>query len=43
MMYRLSQDLRLAAAYGDTAGDHEMLRIAQVTGYRVFTGRPAAT
>jgi phosphatidylglycerophosphatase C len=32
--------LRLAAAYGDTAGDHEMLAIADISGYRVFTGRP---
>ena len=31
--------LRLAAAYGDTAGDREMLAIADVKGYRVFTGR----
>jgi phosphatidylglycerophosphatase C len=33
-------DLRLAAAYGDTSGDREMLRIADVAGFRVFTGRP---
>ena len=32
--------LRLAAAYGDTAGDREMLAIADVTGYRVFHDRP---
>ena len=30
----------LAAAYGDTAGDREMLELAEVKGYRVFTGRP---
>jgi len=30
----------LAAAYGDTAGDHDMLRLADEQGYRVFTGRP---
>ncbi len=34
------EDLVLAAAYGDTAGDREMLAIAQVKGYRVFAGRP---
>jgi phosphatidylglycerophosphatase C len=32
--------LRLAAAYGDTAGDVEMLAIADKPGMRVFTGRP---
>jgi phosphatidylglycerophosphatase C len=30
----------LAAAYGDTAGDREMLAMAQIRGYRVFKGRP---
>ncbi|HEV2082618.1 MAG TPA: HAD-IB family hydrolase [Brevundimonas sp.] len=33
-------DLRLAAAYGDTSGDREMLQIADQPGFRVFTGRP---
>jgi phosphatidylglycerophosphatase C len=33
-------DLALTAAYGDTAGDREMIAIAQVKGYRVFRGRP---
>jgi len=33
-------DLRLAAAYGDTSGDREMLQIADQAGFRVFTGRP---
>jgi phosphatidylglycerophosphatase C len=33
-------DLRLAAAYGDTAGDREMLAIAETAGFRVFTARP---
>lgn len=32
--------LVLAAAYGDTAGDREMLRIAEVKGYRLFRGKP---
>jgi phosphatidylglycerophosphatase C len=32
--------LRLAAAYGDTSGDREMLAIADIQGYRVFQGRP---
>lgn len=30
----------LAAAYGDTRGDDEMLQMASVRGYRVFKGRP---
>ncbi|MCE3291055.1 MAG: family hydrolase [Caulobacter sp.] len=34
------EDLRLTAAYGDTAGDKEMLAIADEAGYRVFKGRP---
>ena len=33
-------DVRLTAAYGDTSGDREMLRIADEKGYRVFKGRP---
>jgi ATP-dependent Clp protease protease subunit len=33
-------DVRLAAAYGDTAGDTEMLAIAVSPGYRVFTRKP---
>lgn len=33
--------LHLAAAYGDTSGDAEMLAIADQPGYRVFTERPA--
>lgn len=32
--------LRLSAAYGDTAGDREMLGIADEAGYRVFKARP---
>jgi phosphatidylglycerophosphatase C len=31
--------IRLAAAYGDTSGDREMLALADETGFRVFTGR----
>lgn len=34
------EDVRLAAAYGDTGGDREMLAIADVPGYRVFGGVP---
>jgi len=34
------ENLRLAAAYGDTSGDTEMLAIADEPGFRVFTGRP---
>jgi phosphatidylglycerophosphatase C len=33
-------DLRLAAAYGDTRGDREMLELADERGYRLFKGRP---
>jgi phosphatidylglycerophosphatase C len=33
-------DLSLAAAYGDTSGDREMLAIAQEKGYRIFRGKP---
>ncbi len=32
--------VRLAAAYGDTSGDREMLGIAEIPSYRGFTGRP---
>ncbi|MDP3299898.1 MAG: HAD-IB family hydrolase [Phenylobacterium sp.] len=33
-------DLRLRAAYGDTSGDREMLKIADEPGYRVFKETP---
>lgn len=33
-------DVRLRAAYGDTAGDAEMLAIAEEAGFRVFTQKP---
>jgi phosphatidylglycerophosphatase C len=33
-------DVRLAAAYGDSAGDREMLAIAQEAGMRVFREKP---
>jgi phosphatidylglycerophosphatase C len=33
-------DIRLAAAYGDTSGDTEMLAIADAPGFRVFKQRP---
>jgi phosphatidylglycerophosphatase C len=33
-------EITLAAAYGDTSGDRDMLRIAEVKGYRIFKGRP---
>ena len=36
---RFGDDVRLAAAYGDTGGDLAMLRIAERPGYRVFRGR----
>lgn len=35
-------DVRLAAAYGDTSGDREMLQLAEVKGYRTFKGKPLA-
>jgi len=34
------EDLQLAAAYGDTSGDTEMLAFADEAGFRVFTARP---
>ena len=34
------KDVRLAAAYGDSSGDRELLELAEEKGYRVFTGRP---
>ena len=33
-------DIRLKAAYGDTSGDREMLKLADHRGYRVFKERP---
>jgi phosphatidylglycerophosphatase C len=36
---RFGPQLRLKAAYGDTSGDREMLALAEVRGYRVFTAR----
>ena len=33
-------DVRLAAAYGDTSGDTEMLAVADTPGFRVFVERP---
>lgn len=33
-------DMMLAAAYGDTSGDTEMIAVAEEKGFRVFTGRP---
>ena len=33
-------DMQLAAAYGDTSGDTEMIAIAAEKGFRVFKGRP---
>jgi phosphatidylglycerophosphatase C len=37
---RFGDGVRLAAAYGDTSGDTEMLEIAEVKGFRVFVARP---
>lgn len=33
------EDVRLAAAYGDTVGDREMLGLADERGYRVFSAK----
>ena len=33
-------DMTLAAAYGDTSGDTEMIAIAAEKGFRVFSARP---
>lgn len=33
-------DVRLKAAYGDTGGDTEMLAMAEIPGFRVFTAKP---
>ncbi len=34
------EDMALLAAYGDTSGDREMLRMAEIPGLRVFRGKP---
>jgi phosphatidylglycerophosphatase C len=34
------EEIRLAAAYGDTSGDTEMLKLAEHAGYREFRERP---
>jgi phosphatidylglycerophosphatase C len=34
--------VRLEAAYGDTSGDHQMLELARIKGYRVFHGQAGA-
>lgn len=33
-------NVEIKAAYGDTSGDHEMLAMAEMPGYRVFKGTP---
>jgi phosphatidylglycerophosphatase C len=35
-------DVHLAAAYGDTSGDNEMLSIADEKGFKVFRGKPSS-
>ncbi len=37
---RLGDEVKLKAAYGDTAGDREMLAMAETPGFKVFTARP---
>ncbi|OYX35149.1 MAG: hypothetical protein B7Y99_04635 [Caulobacterales bacterium 32-69-10] len=39
----MGDELRLAAAYGDTDGDREMLEMADDSFMRLFTAKPAAT
>jgi phosphatidylglycerophosphatase C len=34
------EDMELLAAYGDTSGDREMLRLAEIPAYRLFKGKP---
>ncbi len=34
------EDVQVKAAYGDTGGDTEMLAMAEIPGFRVFTARP---
>jgi phosphatidylglycerophosphatase C len=34
------EEVQVKAAYGDTGGDTEMLAMAEIPGYRVFTGKP---
>jgi phosphatidylglycerophosphatase C len=36
----LGPSVRLDAAYGDTDGDREMLRLADIAGLKVFNARP---
>jgi phosphatidylglycerophosphatase C len=33
-------DIRIRAAYGDTSGDREMLALAELPGFKVFTAKP---
>jgi phosphatidylglycerophosphatase C len=40
LMGQFGTDSVLAAAYGDTSGDREMLAMAAERGYRVFKGKP---
>jgi phosphatidylglycerophosphatase C len=37
---RFGDGVRLAAAYGDTSGDRDMLAIAEVKGFKVFRQKP---
>lgn len=37
---RFGDGVRLAAAYGDTSGDSQMLDIAEVRGFRAFSAKP---
>jgi len=40
MKQAFGDEFRLKAAYGDTAGDREMIAMAETSGYQVFKGKP---
>ena len=40
MKQAFGDNFRLKAAYGDTAGDREMIAMAETSGYQIFKGKP---
>lgn len=40
MKQAFGDGFRLKAAYGDTAGDREMIAMAETSGYQIFKGKP---
>jgi phosphatidylglycerophosphatase C len=40
MKQAFGENFRLKAAYGDTAGDREMIAMAETSGYQIFKGKP---